>query len=721
MDFLKDHIWIDITSIDSWLIHIWDSLPCPQARYIPSIFLPPVEMEEGCLDAVGLNQEINMFRAMFEDLPPYGTPCPLETLVYVLNCGPERSGNHFCVVIFAPMLHTIYLLGRKIGKTQKNNNSWDWDSWQGHRIWSKVCKLMGWTNLPAMTLQTVDWKQNGYDCGPIACQVAQDILDKGFQVDITGYWRKPLIMHCCHMLRWTIAEQVYQEVMQGNRKYNSIRITHAAQMEETYGLSELEAFDISQKNLQHNLSSMSNLHSIQRNLQEAMRNCKACHHQLEEHRHLPTSTPFRKESMKEAGQRRSEVALQGTYSMKNYVAGVIEERREQIHEEDHKEGQVFESLLREEPPTKPTADSMQARIGRFPRPILPPELPSRPNLHGLKLPFARDFDEYEGGPALEDLALFHDTKFQLQPSFLYICKQIMLAPASSSLFKDYGYRLFPQFAQAFNLTEPILVKQHLCPVGLTKPPKSITGNISMASKGRNGKNIKVNDLMVVGAEELLTIADAEGDSILLSGRSIEGQYVCLDLLRDMVSPEELAFSCDIDSLIWTTKWPQFKMPVDIYSIPIIRDKAPIWKNNHVQVELVYPQSEQDIHSGTRTEWLTNSHSLSTLPHLLFGALQGSSVVDLLLFFPRMMHRNPHNGYMANRIPKGIQDYFWDKVLLPALSSVIAPTRSVYLPLDRSHSSFKLGSGRHSPKYSLGPEELHRMIKRMKEIVGNSFI
>ena len=91
--YLKDRVWIDHSSIDIWLMRLWDSLPQPQARYIPSIFITPVEVGGGEFDPAQLNEEIDRFRELFE-LPP------LETMIYVLNCGQNlsASGNHFCVV-----------------------------------------------------------------------------------------------------------------------------------------------------------------------------------------------------------------------------------------------------------------------------------------------------------------------------------------------------------------------------------------------------------------------------------------------------------------------------------------------------------------------------------------------------------------------------------------------------------------------------------------------
>jgi hypothetical protein len=100
-------------------------------------------------------------------------------------------------------------------------------------------------------------------------------------------------------------------------------------------------------------------------------------------------------------------------------------------------------------------------------------------------------------------------------------------------------------------------------------------------------------------------------------------------------------------------------------------------------------------------------------------LQDSSAVEILLFFPRMMHKHCH--FRVNRIPKAIQDYFWDKVLLPALASVIPATRSAYFPVDRSHSAFKLGQQGRSAKFSLAPEELVKMVEKMTEIVRLIFL
>ena len=167
---------------------------------------------------------------------------------------------------------------------------------------------------------------------------------------------------------------------------------------------------------------------------------------------------------------------------------------------------------------------------------------------------------------------------------------------------------------------------------------------------------------------------------------------------------------------------KFKSPVAIYSAPVIRDRAPIWKNNHVQIDVLYPQKEADKNAiGARKDWNMKPHSLSTIPHLLLGVLQGSSVAEILVFFPRMMHQDPHRHFRVARIPKGIQELFWDRVVLPALEDTIPTTRAAYLPADRLHSAFKKGSGKQPSSISLNPKDLERLVRRIKEIVGRALV
>src|ERR1700716_2458650 len=83
IQYLQDRVWIDVSSIDAWLIHAWEALPLPAARYVPSTFVPPITAASG---SDPTEEEMDMFRGLFNELPERGTPCPLETLICVLNC-----------------------------------------------------------------------------------------------------------------------------------------------------------------------------------------------------------------------------------------------------------------------------------------------------------------------------------------------------------------------------------------------------------------------------------------------------------------------------------------------------------------------------------------------------------------------------------------------------------------------------------------------------------
>jgi len=112
-------------------------------------------------------------------------------------------------------------------------------------------------------------------------------------------------------------------------------------------------------------------------------------------------------------------------------------------------------------------DWKQAKIGRYPRPP-GPKIPALSSLRGLRHPFLDDFDDYTDGPTLDVLDPIPDTVIQLaQLSLVYIASRIITAPWT--LFKDYGFRLLSDFLQMFWLLEPILVREHLAPVGLWEP------------------------------------------------------------------------------------------------------------------------------------------------------------------------------------------------------------------------------------------------------------
>lgn len=104
-------------------------------------------------------------------------------------------------------------------------------------------------------------------------------------------------------------------------------------------------------------------------------------------------------------------------------------------------------------------------------------------------------------------------------------------------------------------------------------------------------------------------------------------YVCLDLELDHVplTLNDLDVVVDIDSLIWVTRSLHFNTPLAVYLGPIIEDKAPMHRNNHVYVDILIPQSQEDADAiGGCTKWLIRSFPLCGIPNTIFGALSNAS-------------------------------------------------------------------------------------------------
>jgi len=165
-----------------------------------------------------------------------------------------------------------------------------------------------------------------------------------------------------------------------------------------------------------------------------------------------------------------------------------------------------------------------------------------------------------------------DTVMQLaQLSLVYIANKVITTPWT--LFKDYGYRLLPDFAQMFWLSQPIQLREHLSPVGLLNPPPVFTFHNPL-KKSRSGQLIIANDHTMLGAEELLELTDdTRNDLPLLTGMLEDGSYIYLDLEKDRIEPQHVYKACDIDSLIWITRKPKFNGSIGVYELPIIQKKT----------------------------------------------------------------------------------------------------------------------------------------------------
>lgn len=323
LNFLRHQTWIDVSSIDLWLLDLWRTIPQPRFQYLPTFFIPPITQAEVS------NEEIDHFRSFFSFLPHRGTPCPHQNVSYVLNTGGghNKSGNHFCTLAFLPSLKVIYIIGRQYGINHVNYDDKDWASWDGHRIWRRVCALFGWDekSLSPMRLCSVSWVQNGYDCGPIACQITQHLMQNGLHLDRDLHWKRPKLP-CCHPLRKRVAERVNELIWVGYENFQLLGIEQIQDIDITQFDTWTGVMDTLRVIFEEDPTS--ELKKVLQDLDKAMQKCQHCHAMLEEIQHCRAATvcpvPIRTKTMQEAAKGRRQELLKNAKSMTALVMGTEE-------------------------------------------------------------------------------------------------------------------------------------------------------------------------------------------------------------------------------------------------------------------------------------------------------------------------------------------------------------------------------------------------------------
>jgi hypothetical protein len=114
--------------------------------------------------------------------------------------------------------------------------------------------------------------------------------------------------------------------------------------------------------------------------------------------------------------------------------------------------------------------------------------------------------------------------------------------------------------------------------------------------------------------------------------------------------------------------------VDIKVLPYYGWQPPIPKSNHIYMELLMPQSEDDIQSGGKTEWFSTRHSVSTIPHIYFGKI---GLFNITIHFPCMKHKDPITGHNTTLIPWEVRNLILVKVLYPAIIAGENPSTMPY--------------------------------------------
>jgi hypothetical protein len=715
METLKDGQFVQGFVLDYWLELFWLEFGRPRPRYIGLDWISH--------DQPFSNEQIEEFRT-FHDLPLEG-PCDMDPLIALVNDpletgqpGDSTQWGVFCCALWLPDEGKVHIIGLNRDVDESSFHSPKWDNRLGPKLWARITELHGW-DLPEPEVLSVNWIFKDFDSGLVACRVMESIWTKGFTQSQDGFWRRPQF-ECMHTMRITLGLQVMPALVDACDRYSQLTpfLKDSWPFVPPDEIVDMLRVDGGSRTTR----------DVMKNLRRAVKDCKECPSQLLSSRHDNMRYEKADETaiQQEAGDAREEPVEVDDGMAAQQEAGDAEEEPVEVGNSGRSDSESNGG----QSPSAATLnknfhvkDRSQAILGRFPRPRPAPELPPLQTLVGLWKTFYAGYDDYEGGPTIDTLEPIEQTIIQLaSKDVVYCANRIVNNPWES--FKDYGWRCNPSFSDLFHHLDPVLVESHLMTVGLDYPTTPFADVEDMGCS-RSGDVIEAEDLRVMGASDMLKYADDVGsDEVFLTGKSHDGLYIRLDLQRDAVEPCDLVHSFDIDSMGWMTCEPRFHQAVNVYTLPQIRDKAPIWKHNHLYVDLLYPPSEEDsLALGPRTEWETKRFRLCQLPHLALGKLgDGSGKLNVYMFFPRMTHQDPYTGRWSSMIPIDVQRRFWARVVTPAMKMVTDSINHPYVGLSEENMKLKgamggrgRGKGTKAATFPFGCDDFQNLCQAMRTV------
>lgn len=771
---LASNTWLDSQVANYYLAHAWYvMLGRSKVRFV------------NMFSAVGTTDwtedELKFFR-MDHFLPSYGL-CPMIPVGFIVH-----SINHFFVVIFDYDRRTANVLGRFISAEgiavaaeggEKDPN--DWNAWKGPQRWESIATLHGWEAGSPDDVRIIpkNWIQNGVDCGPIACSVLEQALSSGLG-DTGDLPLQSFHIPCGHILRIAMLKVVAGRIKKSCSDYLMLQDELRAEPGYYSVLTDDEIHAIHTG--QHQAKCADMLHT----LYVASATCQSCHcrpalhifqHPTHTTDHAEVCDAHQDTSGDEEGNLHDDSDDDDNYNAEvdhqQFGEMISHDRKARLVKllKAHKElagsrnrnsitpravGTHIEIAPDEPAEINNTGDLQRSAFARasrkkvstwsqgvmerFTRPTAAVPLPAYRGRTWLA--DDRTFDDYEGGPTIEMLVPPH----YVEPTMVYHSAGMDMSAGWAS-WVDHGYRIRPSTFQMFYQCQPIATMDHILPVGTTElydpskqVPDRVTGAYSLQRSGYN-HGVHINDVICMSASEMIQLAldDPPLDRPCVSGHntfvcghtnfSAGSKCIYVDLERDAIHVDEsnIEVSVDIDSIIWATKEFKCQGTVGIYTTPLFQSKPGIFKHNHMSLDILIPQSEEDAHaSGGRTEWLSKRFNMSSIPHICIGRISSaSSVLNIYLMFPRMIHRHPINGRKITLIPQDVVDIFYDMVLLPSIGHSNDVSWDPYLKQTLEEARYKnkgaagRSGGRGAPKsIPLSNDDFLKVQIRMHQIIKN---
>jgi hypothetical protein len=312
------------------------------------------------------------------------------------------------------------------------------------------------------------------------------------------------------------------------------------------------------------------------------------------------------------------------------------------------------------------------------------------------------YDDYYNGPDITFLESYDRTRIAFETNKVYSIFNRSMHSGDIG-WRDWGYRISPDFTCAFKAGQANFVEEHMLPPEVEDLPLPQPGPIP-----QNAQNVGPYELVQICQNTNGKNKDAILDGIIChEGRPPD--FAILDLQREAVPVAKVKAVVDFDSLIWVTRNPRFLADVNVFWSPQIRSTAAIAKDNHVSITLILPRPDED----TNERW-SQKFSLSRLPHIIFGRIDDFS---LMLFFPRMAHQKQvgQKRFWQTLLPKSELEIFYSQVVYPAAKQVQPPSYMVYAPTDENQRTYK-ARGHDYQKKPFSPSAFVALCEAMNKLV-----
>lgn len=522
-------IWIDSMSLDTFL-----SLERSRRQvsdlcsvYVPMQYHHSAELPD--------EDEIQTYNRQHPSPNNVGSHL-LSTLVHHMD--------HFFGVFVDPAAQSVYVFGQHVNKTYIDLDAGnDWQSWRGPHIVDCLCQLHGIPTFTPQIIIGINWEQpGGTECGAECGETLLVTQGSALLFQADGVPCRPS-HRCTHRFRLQMLLTLHE----------TASVALVSFCSSTVPGEQDEANELRSRWLDVPTALEASLNTPMNLLRREMALCARCQHDEMARRggnrpilprkfakdapRPPTLHDLR-QTFTDFSAAQVSLAIQALQGKE--VGDDGDEAPPQMDNEEAGDNEVVEESMLHHRKISLNRDASAATYRKFPHPIPTPVPPTIP-LRGRRLPFEQLYDAYDEGPSLLATRLIpEDFGFLVHPHiYTYLrpsgIEQSLNPNPFPTEWADFGYRLLPDFAQTFDITEsPWLPGDHLFP----RLPDSFAGTADYEDE--------VDCLAV-------SLADfnhrTETNSLLpLTGVASRNPtlYLRIDPELDAVEPDHIHLDCDID-------------------------------------------------------------------------------------------------------------------------------------------------------------------------------